>query len=455
MTTQEAIQENEKKLLEENIRHHLLDLSLTNAERLKAGLTILMNSGIEAFQSICSNTVQNELAEFVDLLLHPESLAPETCKTPLGLGECIELIKFYTLDNLKLLEKRTFILPKAWMASNVIKGQGHLKAVVHSSALFNVMTAAHFMEAIEKKLIEQGITPESVSQYIHAASQSMIRLHQATIEGNITIVRQQLTVPGVDVNYPNEDGQCFLHLATRENHTEIVKLLLSIPGIKVNKVSNNGWSALHIAARLGYLDIIKALLAMPELDVNQVNSDGWTALHWAAWHGHAHVVSALLTSSTIAVNKVDQSGTTALHWAARNGHADVVISLLAFPEIEVNRLDIEGKAPLHYAAMYDHFQAILALLATPKININQQDIEGMTALHWAARNGNSAIVNVLCSSPNIDMNIVDINVMTPLDYAIRGGFTKIVDMWGNLPPSSNSKLSLFKKIFTIGKKQEN
>lgn len=426
-----AILDDEKDLLEQNIKRHLTDLSLTNAARLKAGITVLINSGSEAFKSICSNTVQNELADFADLMLHPESLAPKSCQREQGREEVLEFIKQFTLNNLSILDKRISILPDVRMTTNVIKGQGHLKAVVHSSALFNVMTAAHFVEAIEKKLIEQNIEHSLIPRYIQSATQSMIRLHQAVVEGDITLIKQELLTPGIDVNYPNEDGLCFLHLAAREGHLEVVKLLLSKADLHVNKVSNNGWTALHIAARLGYNDIVKELLKQPNIDINFVNSDGWSALHWAAWNGNFQVVNTLLSHENINVNKMDKNGTTALHWAARNGHGDIILSLLAHPGTEVNPVDIEGKTPLHYACMYDHFQAVLSLIASPNIDPNPLDNDAMTPLHWAVRSGNIDIVNVLCSLPNINENVLDSNGMTPLDYAIRAGFTDIIRKWAN------------------------
>jgi len=444
-----TILDNDKELLEQNIKRHLTDLSLTNASRLRMGITILMNSGTEAFKSNCSNTVQNELAEFADIMLHPESLATQSCQTPEGREEVLQFIKQFSLDNLALLDKRTSILPNVRMTTNIIKGQGHLKAVVHSSALFNVITAAHFVDAIEKKLTEQNIDRALIPRYIQSATQSMIRLHQAVIEGDITTIKQELSIPGVDVNYPNEDGLCFLHLAVRENHLDVVKLLLTKPDIHVNQVSNNGWTALHIAARLGNNDIIKELLKVPGINVNFVNSDGWTALHWAAWNGNFQVVNALLSNPEIDINKTDKNGTTALHWAARNGHGDIIISLLAHLETHVNPVDIEGKTPLHYACMYDHFQAVLSLIASPNIDPNPLDNDGMTPLHWGARGGNIDIVNVLCSLPNIDENVLDSNQMTPLDYAIRGGFTNIVRKWANpdiVPIDSDPKSSLLNKI---------
>jgi ankyrin repeat protein len=445
------IHSTEQTEIERYITKALSDVSKTNAVRLKPGLRVLMTTNFQTFQTVCSEAVQEALKDFKKILSHPETLAPLSCNTESDREDTLQFIKQFTLNNLNLLDDRTSILPNTFMVKKSIMEGERLKSVIHASALKNVITNAHYVDTLEKKFKAEGATPEQCSALAEKAIQSTHQLHKAVLEGNISTILKCLSVHGVDVNYPDEQGMTPLHLAVREELTETVKLLLTEPNININIVNNNGWTPLHIAARAGFADIVDALLTMSNIDPNSVNSDGWTALHWAAWQGSTDVVTVLLAAQNININQTDKTGMTPLHWAARNGHPDIITVLLSIPTILVNPQENEKRTPLHLAAMFSHEAAVLALLKSPKIELNLADMDGLTPLHWAARNGEEGILKALLAKKDIISDVLDNNSMTPLDWAKRNGHAAIIRLLSPTPKQIRrlnfweSLLHLFKK----------
>lgn len=416
--------------IEQYISRALRDISHPNPYSLKAGLRILMTTNLQTFETICSENVKRALSDFTKLLLTPEALAPNSTNTTLTKTETLIFIKSYTLKNLSLLDNRVSILPNTYTIKKTIMEGERLKSVVHTSALINVEINAHYVDTLEEKFKKAGISPKEIQKYIEHAIDSTRELHKAVLEGNISNLLKNLSVPGVDPNLPDELGMTPLHLATREGHTETVKVLLTVPTINIHVINNNGWTPLHLAARMGFADSVDALLTPLDANPNVINSDGWSPLHWAAWHGFTEVVTVLLTAEGIRINPTDRNETTPLHWAARQGQSDVITVLLSIPGILVNPQDIEKKTPLHQAAQFDHVGAVKALLDSPDIEVNLTDIDGLSPLHWAALNGQVEILKALLTHRDILVEERDNTGMTPLDWAIRNGNTasiKILD----------------------------
>lgn len=436
-----TIQPNEIANIEKVIKQALSDVSRPNPMHLRAGLRILMTTNQQTFDSIGSESIRKELKDFQNFLQNPKILAPESTKTPEGALEVIEYIKHFTLQNLNLLDIRTSILPNTEMVQKSIMEGERLKSVVHTSALKNVVTNAHYFDGLEKKFRDEGMPEEKIPHAIELAVRNTAELHTSVLEGNISHILKNLSVHGVDVNYPDERGYTPLCIAAREGYTETVKLLLTVQGINVNAVTNNGWTPLHIAARMGFSDVVDALLTRPDIKVNLVNSDGWTPLHWAAWHGHIEVVTVLLTAPGILVNATDRNGTAPLHLAARNGHPDVIRVFLTVPGVLVNITENDLHTPLNFAAQYNHEGAVSVLISSEHIDPNLADLDGLTPLHWAARNNEVGILKKLLSNRDTLTDILDHNGMTPLDWAIRHGHTECIKILNPHPEKNRPRLT--------------
>ncbi len=444
-----AILPTEQADIEKTVSNALRDLSHANPFRLKAGLRILTTTNVETFQNVCSAAVQEDLKIFKKLLTHPETAAPLSTKSEENKTETLNFIKHSILTHLHLLDARTAILPNTVMVQKSIMEGERLKSVVHSSALRNVVIHAHYFDQLEKKLDSEGIPKIRIEAMVQNAKTYTHTLHKAVLEGNISTVLKCVSVHGVDVNLPNEQGMTPLHIAVQEGLTETVKILLTVPSIKLNTVNNNGWTPLHIAARMGFSDITEALIAMPNMDANAVKSDGWSALHWAAWHGFTETVTVLLAVPNVKVNLKDQHDTSPLHLAARNGHPDVISVLLSQRNIDINILDNEQHAPLHLAAIYNHEAAVNILLRNAALKVNLPDIDGLTPLHWAARNGHIKILYALLAHHDIIVDCMDNSFMTPFEWAIRNRHINIIKILKPYVPKSKPSSSLLSKLFML------
>lgn len=442
-----ALLSTEQADIEKALSAALRDISHTNPFRLKAGLRILLTTNIETFESVCSPSVQKDLKVFKELLTHPETLAPHSSQE--NITEILNFIKHYALSNLHLLDSRTAILPNTVMVQKSIMEGERLKSVVHSSALRNVVMSAHYFDLLEKKFSEEGIPKERIESMVKDAKIYTHELHKAVLEGNISKVLKCVSVHGVDVNFPNEQGMTPLHVAVQEGLTETVKILLTVPLIKLNTVNNNGWTPLHIAARLGFSDIAEALLAIPSIDPNVVNSDGWSALHWAAWHGFTETVTVLLAVPQINLNLKDRHDTSPLHLAARNGHPDIISVLLSAMSIDINILDDERHTPLHLATIYNHEAAVNVLLKDARIEVNFADMDGLTSLHWAARNGHVEILHDLLTHRHINADCLDNNSMTPLEWAIRNAHAPLIKILKPYTSKNKASYSFLHKLLKI------
>jgi len=444
----------EQAEIERQISHILRDVTRANPFRLKAAIRILMTTSFAVFQNVCSKAVQKELLDLTKILLKPDDLAPQSIHSDNDREHIREFIKKYTLNNLHLLDNRTSILPNTVMIRKSIMEGERLKSVVHTSAMRNVVTNAHYVDTLEKKFQEEGMPPEKIATHIERVLQSIQELHRGVLEGNISKVLMSLATHGVDVNYPNEQGMTPLHIAVREGLVETVKLLLTVPNIRVDHASSNGWTPLHMAARIGNADIVDALLTIPDINPNAVNSDGWTALQWAAWHGFADVITVLLTAPGININQADRFQTTPLHWAARNGHPDIITILLSIPNIIVNPVDNDKRTPLHLAVTYNHEDAVRTLLATPQIDVNCIDMDGLTPLHYAARNGHLNILKALLAHPDTLIDILDNNRMIPLEWALRNDHTLTIKILKSYQTHQGKELSLFNKFLNVFRKNQ-
>ncbi|HRA42079.1 MAG TPA: ankyrin repeat domain-containing protein [Gammaproteobacteria bacterium] len=444
-----AILPAEQAEIEKTLSNALRDISHANPFRLKAGLRILTTTNIETFQNVCSPAVQEDLKVFKKLLTNPETLAPKSTLSESNKADTLSFIKHYILSNLHLLDSRTAILPNTFMVQKSIMEGEHLKSVVHSSALRNVIMSAHYFDSLEKKFSEEGISKERIEPMVKNAKIYTHELHKAVLEGNISRLLKCVAVHGVDINFPNEQGMTPLHIAVQEGLTETVKILLTVPLIKLTAINNNGWTPLHIAARLGFSDIADALLTMPTIDPNAVNSDGWSALHWAAWHGFTETVTVLLAAPGINLNLKDRNDTSPLHLAARNGDPDVISVLLSAQGIDLNILDNEQHTPLHLAAIYNHEAAIKVLLKDAHIEVNLADMDGLTPLHWAARNGHLEILNDMLVHPDIIVDCMDNNFMIPMEWATRNGHISITKILKPYTTKHTAIYSFFNKLLMI------
>ncbi|XP_078595370.1 cortactin-binding protein 2-like isoform X1 [Branchiostoma floridae x Branchiostoma japonicum] len=216
------------------------------------------------------------------------------------------------------------------------------------------------------------------------------RLHQASGEGDMTMV-EQLLEEGADPNTTERDGSTPVYAAAEGGHIDCLELLLSHNG-DPNALRDDNFTPLHGAAAEGHTGCLKLLLdrgAHPGLP----DKAGWSPLYWAVSNGHTDCCRILLDyfASRAAVTDV---GWTPLHGACRSGHVSCLKVLLYYDPLNSDGQD--------EATLLTTRPALVS-----KDVINAVDRDGWTAAHVAASRGFKACLELLCGHPELDLTIRD------------------------------------------------
>ena len=105
-----------------------------------------------------------------------------------------------------------------------------------------------------------------------------------------------LSLKGIDLNKPKNDGATAFFMACQDGHKEVVSLLLADPRIDPNKPKNTGVTPFSIACENGHKEVVSLLLADPKIDPNKPRNDQGTPLWFASQNGHVVIVQHLLAS---------------------------------------------------------------------------------------------------------------------------------------------------------------
>jgi uncharacterized protein len=119
-----------------------------------------------------------------------------------------------------------------------------------------------------------------------------MNLHQAAMDGNLTVVEELLKNEDININTLSE-GWSPLHLAAHFGHIEIVRLLLEQGAdVQVKSGNNMANTPLHAAAaNMKNRQEMISLLLSHGADINEKQSGGWTILHQAAQHNDPEMIA--------------------------------------------------------------------------------------------------------------------------------------------------------------------
>ena len=262
---------------------------------------------------------------------------------------------------------------------------------------------------------------------INMGSEYGTLLCNASFNGQAGLVRELLSMPGIDVNLAHQNGMTPLYFAAQAGHAEVVKLLLAARGINANSATLTGATPLNLAAQEGYVEVVRLLLAAPGINVNIAKMEGVTPLYIAAQNGHGEVVKLLLAAPGINVNLAEMAGTAPLCIAAQEGQEVVVELLLDAPTISINARKADGATALFDAAQ-ENFPRIVELLIKRGADVNLMLDPGTTALDIAAHRGHVEVVRVLLRAPAIEVNHTTKSVMTALAMACAEGHQDVVTL---------------------------
>ncbi|XP_025111296.1 uncharacterized protein LOC112574436 [Pomacea canaliculata] len=123
-----------------------------------------------------------------------------------------------------------------------------------------------------------------------------------------SLAGQRLTADRI--NKRNPKGETLLHRAAIKNDVVLLKQMLSVPGVDVNAQDNAGWSPLHEACHHGNVECVRALLKfvpkktidaytsgagkLKRVDIRALSEEKITPLHDAVLKNHVSVVTLLL-----------------------------------------------------------------------------------------------------------------------------------------------------------------
>ena len=264
---------------------------------------------------------------------------------------------------------------------------------------------------------------------INMADDQGTPLCHAAYAGYVAVVRELLSMPGIDVNLAQRAGGTPLFLAVKEGCVGVVKVLLEeARGLNVNLGTLKGSTALCIAAHLGREEVVKLLLEASNININASRFDGTTPLIGAVVGNFPGIVELLIKRGAN-VNIPYGDGTPALSMVAELDNIEMVRVLLRTPDIQINRAGKDRRTALAIASRKGHKEIVELLLkkgAKPDI----RDKYGTTPLHYAALHGRMAIVETLLhSEADVDADVTAVkDKCTPYDLAKLMHHQAIMDL---------------------------
>ena len=243
--------------------------------------------------------------------------------------------------------------------------------------------------------------------------------------GDVRKLRQRLNFGSVDINMAIPEATLLCY-AAYHGHVAIVRELLSVPGINVNLAQHFGGTPLYLAAQRGHATVVDLLLSARGINPNLAVLVGATPLYIAAEKGHEAIVESLLKFQSIQVDACRDDGVTPLLMATQKGNPGVV-ELLLRADARVNVAFADGTAPLHVAVNNGDFDVAEVLLRSPEIRVNQRTETLVTALAVACRHGHKELVRLLLEN-GADPNMVNDVGIAPLHLVCLLGYTEIAEM---------------------------
>ncbi|KAL3867077.1 hypothetical protein ACJMK2_044310 [Sinanodonta woodiana] len=147
-----------------------------------------------------------------------------------------------------------------------------------------------------------------------------LTLHQMAAQGELIMLKQELTEGVVDIDKADDGGLTAFHWACAHGQLPTVEFMVQY-GVDTNVIGHHGENGLLFASSNGFTDIVKFLLKHGA-DVNYSDETGTTALMYAAYNSHPACVKILLDfGADMTLENVDHY--TAMDLAVGQGHKTV------------------------------------------------------------------------------------------------------------------------------------
>jgi ankyrin repeat protein len=240
-----------------------------------------------------------------------------------------------------------------------------------------------FCELIKKSYSSSGYHNEAILKYIesnpaHDVNQkntggyTALQVSTSLCNSSIAVFKALLAVPEVNINAVTPDGMTPLLLAIKNEQTEKMALLLSMPGIDLNFQDRQGDLILHHPFLYTAVEAVGNLFKRDDILYDEPNRKGMTPLHIASMFGLTSIVEILLLRGAD-VNRQNHEGDTPLHLAVKHDHPNAGAVLLAQEAINITVLNDMHHSASWYAVQSKHpgFKALADKLTEvePKPNV--------------------------------------------------------------------------------------
>jgi len=238
-------------------------------------------------------------------------------------------------------------------------------------------TGAIFLSACQTSdydEIERILSTDNKKIINYANSDGLTALHQASIDGNIKMIKYLLE-KGADINVTDNEGWNCLHASASCGYVEIARYLVD-QGINIAEVTCDGELASDVCAEDSpkmsrYLDEIYKNVDKDverEKEEKEMFRDSMKYYYYFQTHGVKYKPEP-----------VDDVGASPIHVAAAKGYT-IVLRVLLEAGFYIDRKDADGWTPLHAAAHWEQFDCCKILAAygasfVTKNNLSQKPID--------------------------------------------------------------------------------
>jgi len=172
-------------------------------------------------------------------------------------------------------------------------------------------------------------------------------------------------VPGLAINYQEEDGWTAAHWASVRGHTECVRILAETGRVDWNMRERiRGRTPLYCALSMGYSEIVDLIVQQPNIDYNVKSNIGKTLGYVAVRGGDVKCVETLAALERCdSWNFPDRDGDTPIMKALNERKTEIVKILLRCPRVNLDVVDRNMKH-LEDTARERNMTEILDLLWT-------------------------------------------------------------------------------------------
>lgn len=241
---------------------------------------------------------------------------------------------------------------------------------------------------------------------------------------NEEALRFLLSLPGHDINRPDNQGQTAMDLTPRHS---IQESILLAAGAKAT-ADDDMVEAIRYCAHLGDNGRLEQILAdlecrgvidLPDKDFLEWHTRGFSALQYAAQGGKVKAIELLLSHGADPEAARDEEGNAPFLLASSRGQCEV-LHCLKRHGVDVNIVNRHGQNAIFCAVAAHKIESLKVLLHKDDrdpIDFNRTDAKtSMSPLHVATKNSNERMISLLLQA-GAQLNLRDENGFTPLGYA--------------------------------------